>query len=86
MTMTSWLKYEHEIKKMIVYINVMLTHVNNIKKNCTNLIKLFNFEILSFCSSLKILSNNIWEYNLNKYIYNSSKKKLCEYACFPLYF
>jgi hypothetical protein len=33
MTMTSWLKYEHEIKKMIVYINVMLTHVNNIKKN-----------------------------------------------------
>ena len=24
------------------------------------------------------------EYLLNKYIYNSSKKKGCEYACFPM--
>ena len=28
---------------------------------------------------------NIREYHLNKHIHNSSKKKLCEYACFPIY-
>jgi hypothetical protein len=27
---------------------------------------------------------NNWEYRLNKYIYNSSKKKWCEQACFPI--
>ena len=32
MTLTSWLKYDHEIKKMIVYIDVMLVNVNNIEK------------------------------------------------------
>ncbi len=30
MTLTSWLKYDHEIKKMIVYVNVLLIYVNNI--------------------------------------------------------
>jgi hypothetical protein len=24
MTLTSWLKYDHENKKMIIYVNVML--------------------------------------------------------------
>ena len=32
MTLTSWLKYDHEIKKMIFYVNVMLIYVNNIDK------------------------------------------------------
>jgi hypothetical protein len=32
MTLTSWLKYDHEIIKMIVFVNVMLIYVNNIKK------------------------------------------------------
>ena len=27
MTLTTWLKYEHEIKKMIIYVNVMLVYV-----------------------------------------------------------
>jgi hypothetical protein len=30
MTLTSWLKYDHEIKKMIIYVNIMLIYVNNI--------------------------------------------------------
>jgi len=30
--MTSWLKYDHEIKKMLVYVNFMLIYVKNIKK------------------------------------------------------
>ena len=54
----------------------------------TNLIKSFHFEIyiivFLFKSSIQIC-NNIWEYHLNKYFYNSSKKKLCEYACFPIF-
>ncbi len=29
MTLTSWLKYDHEIEKTIIYVNVMLTNVNN---------------------------------------------------------
>jgi len=32
MTLTSWLKYDHEIKKMIIYVNLMLIYVNNIEK------------------------------------------------------
>ena len=44
--------------------------VNKIKIN-TNLIKII------------LKCNHIWEYHMNKYIYNSSKKKRCEYACFP---
>ncbi len=32
MTLTSWLKYNHEIKKMIIYVNVMLIYVNKIEK------------------------------------------------------
>ena len=51
--------------------------LNKIKIN-TNLIKLFHFEIyvilLIFKSSVYIC-NNIWEYHLNKYIYNSSQEK-----------
>ena len=35
---------------------------------------------------LHSIFNNIWEYHLNKYISNSSKKKWCEYACFHIYF
>ena len=31
MTLTSWLKNDHEIKKMIIYVNVMLIYVNNIE-------------------------------------------------------
>ncbi len=30
MTLTSWLKYEHEIKKMIVSVDVMLNAIYNI--------------------------------------------------------
>ena len=30
--MTSWLKYDHEIKKMIIYVIVMLIYVNNKEK------------------------------------------------------
>ena len=26
--MTSWLKYDHETKKIIIYVNFMLTNVN----------------------------------------------------------
>jgi len=32
MTLTSWLKYDHENKKMIIYVNVMPIYVNNIEK------------------------------------------------------
>jgi len=32
MTFTSWLKFDHEIKKMIFYVNFMLIYVNNIEK------------------------------------------------------
>ena len=32
MTLTSWLKYDHEIKKMIIYVIVMLIYVNNKEK------------------------------------------------------
>jgi len=32
MTFTSWLKYYHEIKKIIIYVNIMLIYVNNIEK------------------------------------------------------
>ncbi len=50
--------------------------------------KLFHFEIyiiLFLFKSSILISNNIWENHLNKYIYNSSKKKWCEYACFPVF-
>ena len=30
MTLISWLNYDHEIKKMIIYVNVLLIYVNNI--------------------------------------------------------
>ena len=33
MTLTSKLKYDHEIKKLISYVNVMLIYFNNIKHN-----------------------------------------------------
>jgi len=32
-TLTLWLKKGHEIKKMIIYVNVKLIYVNNIEKN-----------------------------------------------------
>ena len=32
MTLTSWLKYDHEIKKMIGYVNFMLIYVFNKEK------------------------------------------------------
>jgi hypothetical protein len=31
MTLTSRLKYDHKIKKIIIYVNVMLIYVNNIQ-------------------------------------------------------
>ena len=59
-----------------------ITYLVNTFEIYTNLIKLFNFEIHTilflFKSSIQIF-NNIWEYHLNKYIYNSSKKKWCKY-------
>ncbi len=33
MTLTSWLKYDHEVKKNIIYVNAMLIYVNNRRKN-----------------------------------------------------
>ncbi len=30
------------------------------------------------------MCNNIWEYPLNKYIYNTPKRKWWDYACFPI--
>jgi len=73
---------------MPVIIFVDLGTTDSIIQIYINLIKLFNFEIfiilLLFKSSIKIC-NNIWKYHLNKYIYNSSKKKWCQYACFPIY-
>jgi len=70
----------------VIYIFVITDLVNKINIY-TNLIKLFHYEIniilFLFKSSIHIC-NNIWEYHLNKYIYNSSKKKWCEYACFPI--
>ncbi len=33
MTLSSWLNYDHEIKQMIIFVNVMLIYVNNIEKN-----------------------------------------------------
>jgi hypothetical protein len=32
LTLTSWLKYDHEIKKEIVYVNGMLIFVNKMEK------------------------------------------------------
>ncbi len=64
-----------------------ITDLVNKNKIYTNLIRLLHFEIyiilFFFKSSIKICKN-IWEYHLNKYMYNSSKKKRCEYACFPI--
>ncbi len=39
MTLASWLKYDHEIKKMIIYVNVMLICVNKIDKKYLNKFK-----------------------------------------------
>ena len=47
MTWTSWLKYGHEIKKMIIYVNVMLMYVNNIEH--------FFFLILSYVNVMQIV-------------------------------
>jgi hypothetical protein len=38
-TLASWLKYDHEIKKMIIFVNLMLIYVKNIKKY---IFKIFN--------------------------------------------
>ena len=47
MTLTSWLKYDHEIKKMIIYVNVMLICVNNIDKKYLKQILIYvNFMII----------------------------------------
>jgi len=32
MTLTSWLEYDHEIKKIIIYVDFTLIYVNNIEK------------------------------------------------------
>jgi len=44
-----------------------ITGLVNKIKIYTNLVKIFNFEIYI----ILFLFNNIWEYHLNKYIYNS---------------
>ncbi len=44
MNMTSWLKYDHKTKKMIIYVNVMLIYVNNKKKIFSNFIFVNNID------------------------------------------
>ncbi len=46
MTLTSLLKYDHEIKKMIIYVNVMLIYVNNIEKNFFYILICVNFMLI----------------------------------------
>ncbi len=48
MTLTSWLKYDHEIKKIIIY--VLLTYVNNLK---------FFFIILFFANVMWLIYANV---------------------------
>jgi hypothetical protein len=43
MTLTSWLEHDREIKKMIVYVNVMLIYVKNIKRNFLKILIYVNF-------------------------------------------
>ena len=55
-----------------------ITDLVNKIKNYTHLIKLFHFEIyiiLFLLESSILICYNIWKYHLNKYIYNTSKKK-----------
>ena len=46
MNLTSWFKYDHEIKKMIIYVNFMLIFVN---------IEKFYFLILIYVNVMLIL-------------------------------
>ena len=62
MTWTSWLKYDHEIKKVIVYFNVKRIYVNIIEHFFQN----FNFNNIRF------------KYSVNNIRKNSLKKKLLD--------
>jgi hypothetical protein len=46
MTLTSWLKNDHEIKKMIIYINVMIINVNNREKIINTILIYVNFMLI----------------------------------------
>ena len=58
-----------------------ITDLVNKIKICTNLIKLFHFEIyiiLFFFISFVQICNNIWKYHLNKYNYNSQRSVIAQ--------
>ena len=46
MNLISWLKYDQEIKKMIIYVNIMLIYVNNIEKNFYQFLIYVNFMLI----------------------------------------
>jgi len=49
MTWTSWLKCDNEIKKMIVYVTVILIYVNNIE--------IFFLKVLIYVNVMLIYAN-----------------------------
>jgi len=50
MTLNSWIKYDHKVQKVIVYVNVMLINANNIE---------IFFLILIYVNVMLIYVNNI---------------------------
>jgi len=46
MNLISWLKYDQEIKKMIIYVNIMLIYVNNIEKFFLKFLIYVNFMLI----------------------------------------